>query len=296
MTPSDGARMADQHWTIGRLLDWTAKFLAEKGAETPRLDAEVLLAHVCQCRRIELYVRHDETASEPARTQYRELIRRRIEGCPVAYLVGRKEFFSLELEVSSATLIPRPDTETLVTTCLEFLKDLAAPTILDVGTGSGNVAIALARRLPSARLHAIDVSPEALAVARRNAAKHGVEDRITFMHSDLFAALDPDAHFHAIVSNPPYVAREDLPRLPFGVRQYEPMLALDGGPGGYEVIKRLVAKAPRHLDVGGCLIVEIGTAQESPVRALMTEAGFEVAPTIYDYSRHPRVVKGRRPA
>src|ERR1700722_15396663 len=161
----------EQVWTLGALLDWTAKHLAQKSIESARLDAEVLLAHAVGCKRIDLYgMRFAEPASSEVRQKYRELIRRRLEGCPVAYLVGRKEFYGLELEVSPAVLIPRPDTEHLVMEALALAKKLAAPRIVDVGTGSGAIAIALARHHPAAILTAIDVSGEALQIARGNAA------------------------------------------------------------------------------------------------------------------------------
>jgi release factor glutamine methyltransferase len=283
----------DAQWTLGRLLDWTTKHFTEKQVEFPRLDAEVLLAHAQGCKRIELYTRYEEPASEDVRTRYRDLVRKRLEGCPVAYLVGKKEFFSLEFEVGPAVLIPRPDTETLVTACLELIKPLSAPTLVDIGTGSGAIPIAIAKNHPGARLTAIDISADALAVAQRNAAKHGVTERIRFLQGDLLAPVAGE-RFDFILSNPPYIATEDLPRLPVGVRQYEPKLALDGGPGGYQVIERLVKSAGAHLNPGGCLIVEIGSAQEAPVRKLIeAEPGFKLEPTIRDYSRHPRVLRAK---
>src|SRR5262245_16467110 len=157
--------MAEQAWTLGGLLDWTAKHLAQKGSESPRLDAEVLLAHVVGCKRIDLYgLRHGEDASADVRARYQELIRKRIEGCPVAYLVGKKEFYGMAFAVSPDVLIPRPDTEHLVAEALAEAKKLASPRIVDVGAGSGAVAVTLARLLPSASVTAIDVSPAALAV------------------------------------------------------------------------------------------------------------------------------------
>src|SRR5262249_38080453 len=159
----------------------------QKGSESARLDTEVLLAHALGCKRIELYTRHDEVAAEEARQKFRDLVRRRIEGCPVAYLVGRKEFFSLELEVSPAVLIPRPDTERVVDECLRVARSIALPRVLDVGTGSGCLAVAVARQHKGAQVTATDISPEALAVAQRNAAKHGVGERIRFVQGDLFA-------------------------------------------------------------------------------------------------------------
>lgn len=283
-----------QAWTIGGLLDWTAKYLAQKQVEFPRLDAEVLLAHALGCKRIDLYgFRHAEPAAPEVRQRYKDLIRKRLEGCPVAYLVGRKEFFALEFEVTPAVLIPRPDTELVVMECLRLAKALAEPRVLDVGTGSGAIAVALARQHKGARVTAVDASPEALAVAGRNAARHGVADRVRFLEGDLFAPVVGE-QFDFILSNPPYVAREDLPKLPPGVRDYEPHRALDGGPGGYDVLARLVEGAGAHLADGGHLIVEIGSAQEGPARErIAARAGFTLADTVHDHSGHPRVLRAR---
>jgi len=284
----------DEVWTYGRLLDWTAKFLAQKGVEFPRLDTEVLLSHVLNCKRIELYTRYEEPATEEERARFKELIRKRLEGCPVAYLVGRKEFFSLEFEVSPAVLIPRPDTETLVNECLALARPMAEPDIIDIGTGSGAIAVAVAKQHKGARVTAADLSEAALAIARRNAAKHGVAERIRFLHGDLFEPLAPEDRFDFILSNPPYIAHEDIANLPIGVREFEPHTALDGGPGGYTVFDRLIREAPRFLKPGGYLIVEIGSPQEGPARQrFMAIAGYELAPTIKDGSGHPRVLRAR---
>lgn len=286
----------DKQWTIGRLLDWTAHYLSEKGSEFPRLDAEVLLAHVLGCQRIELYTRYDESASDEVRQKFRGLIRRRVEGCPVAYLVGRKEFFSLDFEVTPAVLIPRPDTEFVVMECLKLAKGMAEPLVLDVGTGSGNIAITIAHQHKGARVTAVDKSPDALAVARRNAQKHGVLERIHFLESDLFDAVPAGERFDFILSNPPYIASEELGRLPVGVRDYEPRLALDAGPGGYAVFERLVGRAADHLKPGGYLIIEIGSPQEAKCRAhILAHGGFELAKTILDGSGHPRVLRAQKP-
>jgi release factor glutamine methyltransferase len=294
MTPQTAARPAAETWTIGALLNWTARFLAEKGSEFPRLDAEVLLAHALGGKRIELYTRYEEIASDEVRTAYRDLVRRRIEGCPVAYLVGRKEFFSLEFAVSAAVLIPRPESEFVVMECLRLAKGLPTPRILDIGTGSGNLAVTVARHLPAAEVIAVDLSADALQVAATNAAKHGVQDRIRFLQGDLFAPVTAEPPFDFILSNPPYIAREEMEQLPIGVRQYEPHLALDGGPGGYAVLDRIVAEAGEHLKPGGYLILEIGAPQEKPVRQRIdARGGFELAPTVQDYSGHPRVIVAR---
>jgi release factor glutamine methyltransferase len=297
---------SSSEWTVTRLLDWTAQYLAQKGVESPRLDAEVLLAHCLGWSRIDLYARFDQIPSEEMRRQYKVLIGRRLEGCPVAYLVGRKEFFGLTLEVSPAVLIPRPESEYVV---LEFLRlakasnsSLTNPRVLDIGTGSGNLAVAIANQHKSAQVTAVDISPQALVVAARNAERHKVSDRICFLAGDLFAPLSEpgelatcDDRFDFIVSNPPYIPHEGIENLPPGVRDYEPQLALDGGPGGLAVFDRLLSGAPNLLKVGGYLILEIGSPQEKPAREKISAHGdFELAETIRDGSGHSRVLQAKK--
>lgn len=285
-----------QAWTLGALLDWTAKHLAEKGSEYPRLDAEVLLAHAAGCRRIDLYgMKHGEEASPEVRQRYKDLIRKRIEGCPVAYLVGKKEFYGLEFQVSPAVLIPRPDSEHVILECLKHAKSVDEPRILDIGVGSGNLALTLAKHLPKSQVTAIDKSDDALAQAKVNAERLGVIDRVRFLQGDLFSPLKSGEEFDFIVSNPPYIAREDLDKLPIGVRDYEPKLALDGGIGGYEVFDRLVDQARPFLASGGYLIVEIGSPQEQHCREkIESYPEYELAATVRDFSNHPRVLKARK--
>jgi release factor glutamine methyltransferase len=276
------------------LLDWTAGFLHKKGAEFPRLDAEVLLAHVLGCRRIELYTRHAEPATEEIRERYRELIRRRTEGCPVAYLVGQKEFFSLTFEVNVDVLIPRPDSEHLVLECLRLAKGMAEPRILDLGVGSGNLSIAIAYHLKKAQVVAVDISAKALAMARRNALKHGVAERIQFREGDLFGALQPGEKFDFVISNPPYIRTADIATLAVGVAGYEPKAALDGGPDGFGVFDRILSGALEVLSPGGSLILEIGSPQhEEARRKFAAYPAYELAETIYDGSRHPRVLRAK---
>src|SRR5437868_7182648 len=201
--------MPEQTWTLGALLDWTAKHLAQKGAEFPRLDAEVLLAHAAGCKRIDLYgLRFAEEATPSVREKYRELIRRRLEGCPVAYLVGKKEFYGLEFAVTPAVLIPRPDTEHVVLACLALAKGVQQPRIIDIGTGSGNLAVALAKSLSTAQVTATDISADALAVAKANAERLGVLGRVRFFQGDVFAPAPTSETFDFVVSNPPYITRE----------------------------------------------------------------------------------------
>ncbi|MCI0681887.1 MAG: peptide chain release factor N(5)-glutamine methyltransferase [Gemmataceae bacterium] len=293
--------MAEQTWTLGALLDWTAKHLSQKGIEYPRLDAEVLLAHAAGCKRIDLYgTRFADVATAEQRQKYRELIQKRIEGCPVAYLVGNKEFFGLGFTVTPAVLIPRPDTEHVVMECVALAKPAAAksapaPRIVDIGTGSGNLAVTLARELPQAAVTAIDRSPDALAVARHNASRHGVAERIRFLEGDLFGTLPPDERFDFVVSNPPYIPHDEIAKLPVGVRSYEPHQALDGGPDGFAVFRRLVEEGRSRLHPGGWLIVEIGAPQEATARQhVEAMPDYELAATVRDYSGHPRVLKARR--
>jgi release factor glutamine methyltransferase len=284
----------EQPWTVGRLLDWTANFLKQKGSESPRLDTEVLLAHAIGCRRIDLYTRYEEIAADEGRQRFRDLIRQRIEGCPVAYLVGRKEFFSLEFAVNRSVLIPRPDTECLVNECLRLAKEMAEPHVLDIGTGSGNIAVAVAHQVKKARVTAVDLSAEALAVAAGNAAKYKLTERIRFLQGDLFAPIPAGERFDFVLSNPPYIAAEDISKLPVGVREHEPHLALDGGPGGYAVFDRLIDQARNYLKPGGYLILEIGSPQEGPARQrLAAYPEYELGKTILDGSGHPRVLRAR---
>jgi release factor glutamine methyltransferase len=288
--------MSEQNWTLGALLDWTAKHLGRKGAEFPRLDAEVLLAHAVGCKRIDLYgLRFAEEAAPEVRQKYKELIRRRVEGCPVAYLVGKKEFHGLQFQVGPAVLIPRPDSEHVVLEGLALAKGFTAPRILDIGTGSGNLAVTLAKHLPAAQVTATDKSAAALETAKVNAAKHDVLVRMCFLLGDLFEPVPARETFDLIVSNPPYVPHEDIPNLHPGVRDYEPHAALDGGPGGFAVFERLIDQARDRLRSAGYLLIEIAAPQEKGARERIGKfKEYELGPTIHDYSGHPRVLKARR--
>ena len=285
-------------WSVGRLLQWTADFLKRRGAESPRLDAEVLLAHVLHCQRIELYTAFESTPDEAARAAFRELVRRRADGEPVAYLVGRREFYSLSFRVAPDVLIPRPDTETLVVALLDWAKRDGQPSELrlcDVGTGSGIIAVCAAKYLPQCRVTAIDVSPAALAVARANAADHGVADRIEFVQSDLFAALPAEQTFDCVVSNPPYIASGEMEQLARDVRQFEPRLALEAGPTGLEVITRLIPAAAERLVPGGELLMEISPQiHDRALELLRAEPRLEAGATVKDLARRARVVRGTK--
>jgi release factor glutamine methyltransferase len=291
--PSD----PDDRWTVGRLLGWTKDFLKKKGSETPRLDAEVLLASVLDCERVRLYTQFEEEVDEGSRGKFRDLVKRRGEGAPVAYLVGRKEFYSLNFQVSPAVLIPRPDSEFVVVEALAKLKGIEKPRCVDVGTGSGCLALACAHHHKTAEFLAIDVSSEALAVARGNGEKLGLTDRVEFREGDLLGPVIDEEPFDLIVSNPPYIASAVVETLEPGVRDFEPHLALDGGEDGLRVVARLIPAAAGLLKPGGHLILEIGSDQEEPVRALIArQAGFDLAPTIRDAANHPRVLCARKVA
>jgi release factor glutamine methyltransferase len=254
-------------WSVLRLLRWTADFFRQHGVEAHRLDAELLLAHVLACKRVDLYLAFDQPVTAPDRERFRELVRRRAkERVPVAYLTGTREFWSLPLCVTPDVLIPRPDTETLVRACAELGPRRAA----DVGTGTGCVAIALARELPDAALVASDVSQAALEIAARNAAAAGVAERVALVRADLLEGnREP---FELIASNPPYVPSAVLARLAPEV-QHEPRLALDGGADGLDVVRRLIAQAPAHLRAGGHLALEVGDGQADAVAGLARAAG-----------------------
>lgn len=284
-------------WTIGRLLDWTTKHFRARNIESARLDAEVLLAHALGgVPRIQLYTGSEDVASDAVRTRYRDLITQRVDGCPVAYLVGSREFNTLTFEVTRDVLIPRGDTETLVMECLTLARKIPDARFLDIGTGSGCVAVSLVHRRKDGRAVATDISPAALAVARRNAERHKVAERIDFREGDLFAALGVGERFHFVVSNPPYVDPEELRGLAREVRDFEPHLALDGGPGGLSVYDRLVPAALPVLEPSGWLLVEIGYNQEEAVRQRFAAAGYTDIRTAQDAANLPRVILGRKPS
>ncbi len=295
MSKPDSRPKAPETWTVRRLLDWTTDFLAKKGFDKPDREGRILLAHALGWKPLELFTRFDEEAPEDARQRYRELIRRLTEGAPRAYLVGHKDFYSLDFEVSPAVLIPREDSEWVVEECLRLAKGMASPAVLDLGTGSGCLAVTVAKRHPSARVTAVDISPEALAVAARNAARHGVADRVTFLEGDLFAPLPAGLPFDFVISNPPYIAHGELDQLDPSVRNFEPRLALDGGPDGFAVFDRVVERAADFLKPGGHLIVEIACTQEQSSRERIARLRqYELGKTIHDHAGHPRVLSSRR--
>ncbi|MEQ8785588.1 MAG: peptide chain release factor N(5)-glutamine methyltransferase [Pirellulaceae bacterium] len=286
-------------WTVGRLLTWTTDYLKQRGADNPRLDAEVLLAHSRGCERIRLYTAFDEEVPDDVRGRFRDLVKQRAAGTPVAYLVGHREFYSLDFRVTPDVLIPRPETELAVVTVLDLLKEhgVAEPRIVDVGTGSGAIAVALAVHAPKSRVTATDLSPTALAIARENAHTHGVAERIEFVEGDLLTPLPAEPMFDAVVSNPPYVSQPEYDVLPTEIKGHEPRMALLGGETGCEVVGRLIPQAAERLLPDGHLVMEFSPMVEQEVfRLLNTDDRFTDVRTLKDLASLGRLVVARRVA
>ncbi|MCX7012192.1 MAG: peptide chain release factor N(5)-glutamine methyltransferase [Candidatus Sumerlaeota bacterium] len=262
--------MPSEPLTIRTLLAKTTPYLQSKGSLSPRLDAEALLAETLGCDRLHLYLDMDRPLNPAEVDQYRECVKRRAAGEPVAYIIGYREFRGLPFAVDRRVLIPRPETEGVVDLAMEMLKGVAAPRILDVGTGSGAIAVSLAREIEGARVWATDRSAGALELARRNADQLGVGGRMAFVEGDLFAGLA--GPFDLVVCNPPYVADGDRATLQRDVVDYEPHEALFAGPDGLGFIRRLVAEAPARLVAGGKLVFEIGQGQAKAVEQLLRES------------------------
>ena len=315
--------MNDKIWTIGRILKWTEQYFKDKGIELPRLDAEVLLAHVLEKQRIYLYVHFDEPLQPAELAAYREMVKQRVLRVPVAQILGEKEFMGLTFKVTADTLVPRPDTEILVQAAVERLKamkgEAKAPEdealadgeeassaadrdeaaadvsqeplrIADIGTGSGAICLSVLRYLAGTVADTVDISPAARAVAEENAASLGLADRVTFHTGDLLQPL-VGMTFAAILSNPPYIPEVDIETLAPEVRLKEPHTALSGGPDGLDFYRRLAKEAPAMLVPGGFMAFEVGIHQAEPVAALAKAnpliARTEILP---DYAGIDRVV------
>ena len=295
VSPPNPAAPRTAPWTILEVLNWTTTRFAERSLPSPRLDAELLAAHAFGLARIQLYAQFDRPLSADELARFRELVKRRQAGEPVAYIVCRKEFWSLDLAVDQRVLIPRPDTETAVEAALALLPADAPARVCDVGTGSGAIALAIRKERPQATVVAIDLSAEALAVAEDNAQRLGLS--VEFRQGDLLAplaaepTLDP---FDVIVANLPYVPRADLPGLAPEV-QAEPLLALDGGVDGLNLIRRLAAAAGAHLRPGGALVLEIGAGQAAATGKICEQAGLGGVIMRRDLAGIERVVVAHRP-
>jgi release factor glutamine methyltransferase len=281
----------DDNITIARALREATDDLRDASVEEPRREAATLLAATIARDRAFLITHSDDAIAPGDLKLFRERVRRRAAGEPTQYITGHQEFYGLDFEVGPAVLIPRPETELLVETALKLLRDVRGPRLCDVGTGSGCVAVALLHERSDARAVAVDISTDALRVAARNAARHSVADRLAFVASDCFDALDTDAHrFDLISSNPPYVAEDDLDGLQREVREHEPRAALTPGGDGLSVIRRLLEDAPLFLVAGGCLVFEIGYDQHEAIRQLIDARVWTLLDIHKDLQGIPRTV------
>ncbi|HDM76192.1 MAG TPA: peptide chain release factor N(5)-glutamine methyltransferase [Deltaproteobacteria bacterium] len=264
--------MKEEQWTIIKVLKWTTQYFSSLGIEQPRTDAEVLLAHVLGYERLDLYLNFDQPLTKAELAKYREAIKRRARREPVQYITERQEFWSLPIRVTPAVLIPRPETECLVETALKICREKLPETdqlhILDIGTGSGAISLALAKELPEATIFASDLSFEAILLAKQNAKELTVQSGIHFFVSNLCEALGKKAHeyFDIVMSNPPYISDSEYQKLPPEIRNYEPKTALHGGENGTLVIKDILVSAAAYLKSGGCLVLEIGSTQGALLR------------------------------
>lgn len=279
--------------TVAQVLKSASARLEAGGIDSPRLDAEILLAHVLGWRRLSLYVDAEKVLSLESILRFNELINRRLKKIPVAYLTGSKEFFGLKFAINEKVLIPRPDTEILTEFVGEFLRSLGGEvTFADLGTGSGAIAVSILKFVPTVRAVAVDVSQDALDVAKFNAEKFHVDDRAEFFCGDLFAPLDGKI-FNAVVSNPPYIPTGELETLQAEV-QTEPKLALDGGADGLNFYRRIITDAPKFLVAGGLLAVEVGINQAVAVKNLFERENFVGVEILKDLAGLERVVAGRK--
>jgi release factor glutamine methyltransferase len=285
--------------TVLEAIQRSTEFLAKKGVDSPRLQTELLLAHLLQRPRMQLYLNFERALTPPEIESFRELVKRRGLREPLQHILGTTSFCGLEIAVNRHVLIPRPETELLAERGWTFLNQLSPPnpqpsTALDFGTGSGCLAIALAHHCPAAQVQAIDVSPAALALARENAARHGLAGRIEFREGDGFAAVPAGTQFDLIISNPPYIPSAEIATLQPEVRDYDPGGALDGGPEGLDYYRRLAAEAGPFLKPGGRLMLEIGDGQAARVGEILQQQKWIVEALQEDYNHTLRIVIARR--
>ena len=284
-----------QQWTIGSLVKWATDDFRTRGIENPRLDAELIVAHVLGIDRTRVIIESLRPLEGAELARLRELVKRRRSHEPIAYLRGTREFYGLSFKVDSRVLIPRPDTEALVETALARSAQVSlSMRLLDLCTGSGCVAIAIARQRPTSKVTASDISVDALNVARENAYRLGAYN-VAFVESDLFARV-PSQRFDVITANPPYIASAEIPELMADVRDFEPRLALDGGADGLDLVRRILDGAPERLEKDGVLAMEIGAGEAPATAALFEERGWREIEIARDYAKIERVVSGRRPA
>ncbi len=288
-----------QTWTIQKLLNWITEYLTNKGIESPRFSAEILLGGVLGLKRIELYTQFDKPAATKQLDKLHDLVKRAGQQEPVAYLVGKTEFYSLELNITPACMIPRPETELLVERAIEFLRTRdGTQFVCDLCTGSGCIAVAIGNNYPNARIIATDICDEALAVADENVKKHQLKNKITLLCGDLFDPVMPQldvAKFDLIVCNPPYVSSAEYEKLDKNVKDYEPRKALFAGVDGLDIYRRIIEKADEFLKPNAALMLEIGYAQGPAVRELLkqTEAFTEIK-IEKDFHNNDRIVSAQK--
>ena len=280
--------------TVLEAIQKSTDFLAKKGVDSPRLQSELLLAHVLKTERLRLYLEFARNLQEVQTEALRELVKRRGSREPLQHILGGTSFCGLEIGVNDRVLIPRPETELLAEEGWKLLNSLKrAATFLDFGTGSGCIAIALCHFAPASTGCAIDKSEDALRVARENAARHKVQDRIAFRVSDAFTGLEPSGRFDLIISNPPYIPATEIPMLQEEVRQYDPHSALDGGSDGLDFYRLLAREASRFLAAGGKFLAEFGDGQEARITAIFNSMGWTVEAILNDYTARPRIISAR---
>ena len=281
-----------QAWTLLNLLNWTIQYFTEKEVESPRASAEILLSDTLGISRLDLYVRFEQPVMPEELACFRERIKRRVAGAPVAYIVGHKGFWKMTLAMTPAVLIPRPETERLIEEILSLFPDRTQKlSILDLGTGSGAIALALAGEYEQASILAVDVSPEALAVAGQNLDRMGMADRVILRVSNWLEKVDSKERFDLIVSNPPYIPSTEIAHLQTEVREFEPKLALDGGLDGLRDIFYLLEKVPVYLVSGGYFLMETGSDQKKALEGFLKDRSeWKHIEFIKDYAGLDRIV------
>jgi len=289
--------MHEEAWSVARLLRWATEDLTKRGSDSPRLDAELLLGRTLGLDRVQLIVQHTRPLDDAELALFKRLFVRRRAREPMAYILGGREFYGVELKVDQRVLVPRPDTEVLVDVALSRTseRDMYGRA-LDLCTGSGCVALALGLRRKTWKIVGTDISEDALEVARTNAVRLGVAHNVHFAQGDLYQPVGASQRFELIVSNPPYIPSAEIAELMPEVRDFEPRLALEGGADGYRVLARVVADAARHLTPGGVLCCELGAGQSDRVAELFEAAGFADVRRNKDLGGHERVVSGLQPA
>ena len=286
-------------WTIQKLLNWVTGYLTEKGIDSPRLSAELLLSHVLGLKRIELYTQHDKTVAGQDLDMLRDMVKRAGQNEPIAYLVGKTEFYSMEINVTPDCMIPRPETELLVQRAIEFLRTRdGVQFVCDLCTGSGCIAVVIAKNFPNAHIIATDICDAALAVAASNVQNYQLQDKITLLSGDLFDPIIPQldtGKFDLIVCNPPYVSSAEYEKLDRNVKDYEPRLALFAGDDGLDIYRRIIEKVDTFLKPDAALILEIGYAQGQAIKELLEQ--IEVFAEIIiekDYHNNDRIVTAKK--